>query len=158
MSGAVGRLRRWRPDDAEMLARAWNDDEVARWNSVPADRSVEAARQWIEAVIRRPSDSAGVDLVVVDDDDVVVGEIGLQIAADRGVAELGFWVDADRRREGWGRTMLDLASAEADRRGLRGLIAVSDARNDGAAALFERAGWLEVHAGAGRRAWVDRRI
>ena len=152
------RLRAWTPADAPVLAAAWTDPEIERWNPVPAHRSLTDAETWISEVTERPEDSPVLDLVMVDEHDRVLGELGLRISWSRKVAELGFWVGADHRRRGHGHRLLELASATADERGLHGLIAVSSSDNAAAIALFRSAGWLEVQARDGHKAFVDRHI
>jgi RimJ/RimL family protein N-acetyltransferase len=158
VSGPDRSLREWRLDDAADLAAAWADPEIARWNPVPADIGVDAARRWIIGVLERPVNSAVVDLVMVDAGDTIVGEVGLRIDRTRRIAEIGFWIAAARRGSGEGRRLLSLASAHADAAGVRGLLAVTDPENSAALALLDRAGWLEVRTADARRAFVDRQI
>lgn len=152
------RLRAWRTEDAASLVAAWSDPEIARWNPVPGARDLEAADRWIAAVTERPPAADVVDLVMVDENDAVIGELGLRIDRERGLAEAGFWIAGPHRRRGEGSRLLRLASDLADELGLRGLVAVTDADNAGAVALLEAAGWLEVRARPGRLAFVDRQI
>ena len=152
------RLRAWRGEDAPSLAAAWADPEIARWNPVPETRDLAAAEAWIARAAGRSEDANVVDRVMVDDHDEVIGELGLRIDRERRVAEAGFWIARHRRGRGEGTRLLTLASRLADNLGLRGLIAVTDADNAGAVALLEAAGWLEVKAHPGHRAFVDRQI
>lgn len=152
------RLREWTRADAAILVEAWSDPEIGRWNPVPTDTGLSAAEAWIDEAGRRPPDSAVVDLAMVDEHDRVLGEVGLRISWSRRIAEVGFWIGAEHRGRGCGRQLLELASGAADARDLRGLIAVSHADNDAAIALFGSAGWLEVRAQTGQRAFVDRQI
>ncbi len=98
-------LRPWATDfgDAATLARAWQDDEVARWTTVPEDRSVEAARRWIADEGNRRDAGLSVDLVVMEpgEPDRVHGEVGLVLVeAERGWAEVGYWLFPEARGAG----------------------------------------------------------
>ena len=152
------RLRAWERADAPSLAAAWSDPEIVRWNDVPVDRSLADAEAWIAGVGRRPGDSPVIDLVMVDEHDRPLGELGLRISRERRVAEAGFWIAATDRGRGEGRRLLRLASELADELDLRGLISVCDGANESAIALLRSAGWLEVQARGDRRAFVDRQI
>lgn len=152
------RLRPWFPADAPTLVAAWSDPEIARWNPVPAERSIADAEAWIIRAAQRPPDSPVRDLVMVNESDEVLGELGLRVSAERRVAEAGFWIAPAYRRQGEGKRLLRLASGVADELDLRGLISVSDAANEGAISLLRSAGWWEVRARSGHRAFVDRQI
>jgi RimJ/RimL family protein N-acetyltransferase len=98
-------LRPWGAgeDDAAALAAAWADPEIARWTSVPAEHDVEAARTWIRGEEARRSRGLAMDLVIsrLDEPRVVLGEVGLvMVEADKGWAELGFWLAPEARGGG----------------------------------------------------------
>ncbi|MCB0978951.1 MAG: GNAT family N-acetyltransferase [Acidimicrobiales bacterium] len=105
LRGTQVALRPWASDfgDALTLARAWNDPDVVRWTTVPEDRSVEAARRWISTEDQRRARGLAVDLAVTapSEPDRIYGEVGFVVAeADRGWAEVGYWMFPEARREG----------------------------------------------------------
>jgi RimJ/RimL family protein N-acetyltransferase len=93
-------LRPWRPEDAEALAAAWADPEIARWTAVPADRSVEAAGRWIAGWDERRRRGLALDLVVTPaaDDATVLGEVGIAFVTTP--PTLGWWVVPTARGQG----------------------------------------------------------
>jgi RimJ/RimL family protein N-acetyltransferase len=107
-----------------VLAAAWADPEIARWNPVPPDASVELARSWISSTSDQSAASVGIDVVLIDRE--VLGEIGFQIDPARSIAELGFWLRAEARGQGHGTTLLTLALAMAQQLELVGLVALTD--------------------------------
>lgn len=98
-------LRPWGAgeDDPAVLAAAWADPEVVRWTAVPEDATVEAARTWIRGEEVRRSSGLAMDLVIsrLDEPRIVLGEVGLvMVEADKGWAELGFWLTPEARGAG----------------------------------------------------------
>lgn len=147
-------LRPWHVDDAPVLAAAWADPEIARWNPVPPDASVEFAESWISSTSEQSAASVGIDVVLIDGD--VLGEIGFQIDPARGIAELGFWLRSEARGHGHGTTLLMLALSMARQLELVGLVALTDPGNEAAVAMLARAGWGEVPTKSDRRAFARR--
>jgi RimJ/RimL family protein N-acetyltransferase len=97
-------LRRWgeapgdAEHDAEALAAAWADPEIARWTAVPQDRSAAAARRWIVSEPERRARRLALDFVVGERE--VLGEVGLTRFDPQGRAELGFWLAPAARGRG----------------------------------------------------------
>jgi RimJ/RimL family protein N-acetyltransferase len=89
--------------DADALAAAWADAEVARWTAVPADASVAAARRWIQGEERRRAAGVAMDLVITElgSPRQIHGEVGIaMVDADRRWAELGYWLAPGSRGAG----------------------------------------------------------
>ncbi|MEJ7584106.1 MAG: GNAT family N-acetyltransferase [Acidimicrobiales bacterium] len=98
---AVGiRLRAWRGSDAEALAAAWHDEDIARYCGVPARAERDVAGRWIAGWDERADAGSALDLAVADvRHDRVLGEVGISPFPAPGVLELGWWVGpADRGR------------------------------------------------------------
>ncbi len=147
----------WREAWANVLVAAWNDPEIAAWNPVPPEPTVELATSWIRGAASQNEASIGIDVVMVDAvSGVPAGEIGLQVDPAQGIAELGFWLSASFRGAGIGRTLLDLAADLAVELELVGLVALVDAENNPAIALCEAAGWPELPTKSERRAFAYR--
>jgi RimJ/RimL family protein N-acetyltransferase len=113
-------LRAWRADDAPALAAAWADPDVARWATVPGERSLAAAARWIGGAPLRAGTGASVDLVVGPVDGAEVwGEVGvarLRLRADgdeRTVWDVGWWVVASQRGRGVARAAVALLAGWA---------------------------------------------
>jgi RimJ/RimL family protein N-acetyltransferase len=139
--------------DAEALAAAWADPDVARWTAVPEDRSVAAAARWIAGEPERRSRRLALDLVVGGCE--VQGEVGLTRFDDAGRAELGFWLAPAAR----GRGLATAAVAEATRRALTDwrltrVWARTDPDNQKAAQVLVRAGFVRQGEAGGSVVWT----
>jgi RimJ/RimL family protein N-acetyltransferase len=97
-------LRRWgeapgdAEHDAEALAAAWADPEVARWTAVPQDRSAAAAARWIAGEPERRARHLALDFVIGGSE--VLGEVGLANFDAKARAEIGFWLALAARGTG----------------------------------------------------------
>ena len=140
------RLRPWRLEDAPSLARAWTDIAIVEGSSPPADRSVESARRWIEGWDERRRAGVAFDLVVVDDDDLVVGEVGLaRVDPGRRVALIGWWVHEEARGRGVASAAVTLLTSWAvGPGGLRAVVAEIGSDNDVSIRVAERAGFTQI--------------
>lgn len=150
------RLRPWDLADAEVLSRAWNDVEIARWNPVPPDTSVTFAASWIAGTGLQNEASVGIDVVMVDVGDDVLGEVGLQVDPVQSIAEIGFWLTDAVRGQGRGRMLLSLGEQLAQQLELLGLVALTSAENAAAIALLSSSGWNEVPTNSTRRGFARR--
>lgn len=151
-------LRPWQVGDAEQLSAAWADPEIARWNAVPSDSSVEFARSWISGASTQTSVNRVIDAVAVKPEgpDEIVGEVGLQIDRRQRLGELGFWVAAPYRRQGHARTIITLGLGLAAELALRGAIAMVEPDNEAGQAALRSAGWTEIPATGARLAFAAR--
>jgi len=134
---------------------AWHDPEIRKWNPVPPEPTRELAESWIGGTSSQNEASVGID-VVLDRHGAVLGELGLQVDVAQEIGELGFWVTADARGTGVGRTLIRLAERLAGELELKGLVALVDPANQGALALLGDAGWPEVPTKSKRRAFAQR--
>ncbi len=144
-------LRTWRIDDAPALLAAWTDPDVARWNGVPPEPSIQLATKWLTGASRQTTASPSIDIVLVDDNDQVLGEVGFVIDRQRQVAEVGFWVGAAHRRHGVGSRLLAAARQLAPPLELERAFAISEAENEAAIALLGACGWPEVATTTSKR-------
>ncbi|MEU5658870.1 GNAT family protein [Streptomyces sp. NPDC047737] len=100
-------LRPLRAADAQAVAQAGDDPEVARWTPFPSPFTAEHARHWMAA-----QDAAGtVNLIVTDraNGTRVLGWVGLHdLDLPQRRAELGIWLAADARGRGVGRRAMAL--------------------------------------------------
>lgn len=151
-------LRPWQVGDAEQLSAAWADPEIARWNAVPSDSSVEFARSWISGASTQTSVNRVIDAVAVKPErpDEIVGEVGLQIDRRQRLGELGFWVASPHRRQGHARTVIGLGLLMAKALDLRGAVAMVEPDNEVAQATLLSASWTEIPATGTRLAFAAR--
>ena len=148
-------VRPWDIDDAPSLVAAWQDEEIARWNPVPPEPSLELAERWIGSTETQNEASVGIDVVAVRAG-MVLGELGLQIDPAQRIAEVGFWVGSNHRGDGVGRGLLAIAQLLGVELELRGLVALVDPDNSAAVALVTSMAWPEVPTTSGRRAFAFR--
>ena len=143
-SGIV--LRPWSAGDAPALAAAWVDAESARRLPVPDDPTAERARHWIAGGRERRRLGLALDLVVVDADDRVLGEVGLSaVDAAHSAAAIGWWTIAEARDSGVASAAVILFTDwSLDTLGLSVLIAEVGTDNPASAAVAERAGYRRL--------------
>ena len=136
-------LRRWRPDDAQDVARACADPDTARWLPVSVPYTAADARAYVEQIVQAQwSDGSAANVAVTD---AVTGEllgaVGLRLRD--GIGEVGYWTAPWTRGRGvagraaqlhtaWGVEALGLARVEL----------LTDTRNTASQRVAERAGFL----------------
>lgn len=86
---AAGTLRPLRADDAEPIARACADPDVARWTQVPQPYGIENAHEFIRS---RRSGEDRVWAIDVDGLAGVIGVSGTQPTLPGAVTGIGYWV------------------------------------------------------------------
>lgn len=161
LSWDSGSLRPWTADDAATLVDAWHDREIARWNPVPPDPTIERATHWIAGCEARLDADRSLDLCIVDDSPTaaVIGEVGLSgFDWDRGAALIGYWVLPIGRGRGLA-TQATAALADWAIRGigLKLIIARCNSANLASQAVAQRAGFSHAHSdGDGNELWVLR--
>jgi ribosomal protein S18 acetylase RimI-like enzyme len=85
--------------------------------------------RWLETQSDRPVDQltrmfrSGLEdqhiLLVVEQEDGIVGSIGIHPTKVEGVHDLGMWMLREFRGQGWGRRLVEAALDEAQARGIR---------------------------------------
>lgn len=148
-------FRPWAVSDAPVLVAAWTDAEIARWNPVPTEPTLELAESWIRSTEAQNEASVGID-VVATSGGVVAGEVGLQVDPAQAIGEVGFWVDAAHRRSGVGHALLTFAQELAKSLELAGLVVLIDPANTAALELLTAKGWPEIPTKSQRRAFAYR--
>ncbi len=144
----------WRVELAPALLDAWTDPEIARWNPVPPEPSLELAEKWIRSTETQNEASIGIDVVLTNPG--VIGEVGLQIDPVHSIGEVGFWLAAAHRGIGMGAALLHVAEALCAELELQGLVALVDPANSAAIALLSSQGWPEIPTKSDRQAFVYR--
>ena len=157
-------LRPWAPTptDAEALAAAWADPEIAAAARVPDDTSLAAAARWIAGDPGRRAAGLSLDLVVaaLDGGDAVLGEVGLTtIDRERRRAEMGWWIAAEYRGRGLAgaaaRLLADWALSPVG--GLDQVWARLTPGNAASARVAAAAGLVELGAAGGTAVWARTR-
>ena len=155
--GSVYALVPWQIGWTQALVAAWLDPEIAYWNPVPPEPTLELAQSWISGTAEQNEASIGIDVVLASvADAAVAGEIGLQIDPSQGIAEVGFWLAEDFRGKGLGKTLLGAAQDLAAELELAGLVALVDPDNRKAISLLEAMAWPELPTKSHRRAFAYR--
>jgi RimJ/RimL family protein N-acetyltransferase len=154
LTDGVVALRPWEPDDAPVLAAAWEIADLQRWTAVPDLRGEHEARRWIEGTPTLRGTGRSLDLLVTDaDDHRPLGEVGLSGFGKGGGrdAEVGWWVlEGERGRGVAARAVALLAEwALGPPMLLDELVAWVDRENLASARVAERAGFRRSPGSAG---------
>jgi RimJ/RimL family protein N-acetyltransferase len=157
-------LRPWAatPADAQALAAAWADPEIAAASRVPDDTSVAAAARWIAGEPGRRAAGRSLDLVVapLDGGGAVLGEVGLTtIDRERRRAAMSWWIAAGLRRRGLARAATRLLAdwALSPAGDLDQVWARIAPGNEASARVAAAAGLVELGGGGGRAVWARTR-
>jgi RimJ/RimL family protein N-acetyltransferase len=144
--GAGITLRAWTTSDAPALVAAWADIEIARRLQVPDDPTIEHAEHWIAGGGERRRHGLALDLVVVDVDDRVLGEVGLSaVNTRRAAAAIGWWTTAGARGRGVASTAVVLLTDwSLTTLGFAVLVAEVGMDNPASSAVAERAGYRRL--------------
>lgn len=139
------RLRRWTSDDVGVLMRAINDQEIVRWiPDIPVPFGGMEAESLIENATADWAKEKAAHLAIEDlSTSELVGSIGLvRIDWVQRVAEIGYWIAAEKRGLGFGRASLIRISRWAfDDLGFRRLELYIDPANSTSLRLAEACGF-----------------
>ena len=143
-------LRALQPDDAAAVAAACNDDEIARWMTLPLDYSEEYASEWIASTQDGWAKGTADFAVVERTSSALVGAIGL-VVREPWLGEIGYWTAAAFRGLGYTTRALTLVTAWGFSQGLTRLqltIRVGNAASERVAARvgFRLEGTLRAYA------------
>jgi RimJ/RimL family protein N-acetyltransferase len=133
LTDGVVTLRPRRPDDVDAIVAACQDPEIPRWTMVPSPYTREHAEEWLAH-----ADPRSVHLLAVDADDRLLGSFSvMEIDAERGYGELGYWVAAEARRRGVATRAVTLLRGRAADLGLRELEIMTEPENVASARVAE---------------------
>ena len=132
-------LRPWAPADADALAAAWADPDIARWTAVPADHSLAAATAWIAGWDVRRLRGLALDLVVARaaDPGPVLGEVGVSFLTRP--PEVGWWLVPAARGQGIAKRAVRLLAERLRDAGATDLTADVDPANPASLAVARAA-------------------
>lgn len=81
--------------------RAWQDTDIAAFNAVPSEPTLATAQHWIAGDEDRFARRLSIDLVIVTEADLVIGEVGLAGFSDKHQGALiGYWLLPEARGQG----------------------------------------------------------
>ena len=147
----------WQAGWAQALLAAWVDPDIARWNPVPPEPTLELAQSWIRGTADQNEASIGIDVVLARAADAALaGEVGLQVDPTQGIAEVGFWLAEGFRGKGVGKIMLAAAQDLAAELELAGLVALVEPANTAAIGLLQEMAWQELPTKSHRQAFAFR--
>jgi RimJ/RimL family protein N-acetyltransferase len=148
--GVVG-LRGMRQSDIPAIVTACQDPEISRWTRVPRPYTAEDAQRFLAVSATEAAAGEGIALAVADDDDRLVGTMGLFGLDGQSRGEIGYWTAAAARGQGVTTRavvlMRDWAHAEL---GLRTIEILCHRDNQPSQRVAERAGF--AHTGEIRSA------
>lgn len=154
-------LRPWAPPDAEALAAAWADPQVAAHTAVPPAHDLPAAERWVAGEEQRRHRGLALDLVIAQGEGPaeVLGEVGLARLDRERRAEIGFWLAPEARGRGVATTAVRLLTTwalapEGTGLGLRQVWARTAPDNRPAAAVLGRAGFHRTGEAGGTTVWT----
>ncbi len=138
------RLREWRYEDAEQLAAAANNPNVAKnlRNTFPHPYSLEDAKQFLNLFI--PNEGKNQIARAIEVDQKAVGGISVSVQGDiyEKSAELGYWLSEDYWRQGITSRAVQLICQEAFARfDILRIFAEPFAHNAGSRGVLEKAGF-----------------
>jgi RimJ/RimL family protein N-acetyltransferase len=94
------RLRPPTERDIARITEVCQDAEIQRWTRVPSPYGEEDARAFVRLATESLTSGRGAHLVVVRDDDVVLGAAGIDIDGRDLSGQVGYWVAPAARRQG----------------------------------------------------------
>ena len=131
--------------------------DVVEQTRLPDPYPADGAAAWIEYVRPRHQRGEEYSFAVVDHEGRTVGACGLVVQSDRREAELGYWIGAPYRGEGYAsaaaREAVRFALADAE---LERVFALPLADNAGSRRVLEKAGLRFVRLRPAEERWVGR--
>ena len=107
-------LREWRQADVPAIQEASHDPLIPLLTTVPSTSGVAEALAFIDRQHDRLRTGAGYAFAIADQNDLVVGHIGLFFTAGAGArASIGYWIGSSRRRNGFAADALNTLTAWA---------------------------------------------
>ena len=97
LAGALVRLRPFRLDDADAVARACGDPDIPAFTMMAPNLTVEEARQWIATGLEWWPRGVARFAITIPPEDGCVGQVGVQFDFAMRRAEAFYWVAPDVR-------------------------------------------------------------
>jgi RimJ/RimL family protein N-acetyltransferase len=143
LDDGVVRLRPPAPDDVDSVVAVCQDEEAARFTTIPWPYERRHAVEWVEESTRCWADGVRASFVIVDASTEVVGTLGLvRFEPDRSVAEVGYLVKNTARGRGFAPRAVRLIVPWVLRDlGYQRLELQTDVRNHSSQRVAEKAGF-----------------
>lgn len=93
-------LRQMREDDAPIVTAYCDDPSIRRWVELPSPYTEAEFREWRRQAEERRLAGEGLELLIVDAEDVPIGGMGLKQLDRPGYAEIGYLLSAPARGRG----------------------------------------------------------
>ena len=144
-------IRNATEDDAEQLARWWNDGKIMAYAGFPHGTGEKA--EDIAAGLRRNLDKTGRQLII-EIDHAPIGEMNYR-SPDGRTAEIGIKIcDVSRQDQGAGKILLSLLIAALFRDlGFEKIVLDTNLKNKRAQHVYERLGFTKLRVN--ENAWTD---
>lgn len=137
-------LRRFRLDDAAVLASYRSVPEVARYQSWTSPYSLDKARYAVQTMVAADPSQPGWFQYAVElaDEKHLIGDVGVNLADNLRQAEIGYTLAPDQQGHGYATEAVRAVLDHLFRvQGLHRVSAECDARNTASARLLERLGF-----------------
>ncbi|MGH2943578.1 MAG: GNAT family N-acetyltransferase, partial [Solirubrobacteraceae bacterium] len=99
LTDGVVTLRAWRPLDRDAVVAALQDPEIPRWTLVPSPYGPAQYDDWLIQQDEQRAAGAGLHLLIVDDEDRLLGATGVQLTEE--APDIGYWCAREQRRRGY---------------------------------------------------------
>jgi RimJ/RimL family protein N-acetyltransferase len=99
LTDGVVTLRAWRREDRDAVVAALQDEEIARWTSVPSPYRPADFDGWMAAQVEQRAAGTGVHCLVVDPENRLLGSAGVQLT--EAVPDIGYWCVREHRGRGY---------------------------------------------------------
>jgi RimJ/RimL family protein N-acetyltransferase len=106
LTDGVVTLRTYRPEDCNAIVAALQDAEIPRWTQVPWPYGPEQYEDWLIQQAEQRAAGIGLHLLVVDNQDHLLGAIGAQLT--EAAPDIGYWCVREHRRRGYSRRAVRL--------------------------------------------------
>jgi RimJ/RimL family protein N-acetyltransferase len=139
-------LRPGRPEDADAVTAACQDEEIQRWTFVPSPYRHEHAVEWLAGSPERARVGEAANFLCFGADGRLAGSFSImEIDFERGYGEIGYWTAPDARGRGVATRAVRLLRDWGHRElGLTVLEILTHRDNAAARRVAERAGFVDT--------------
>jgi [ribosomal protein S5]-alanine N-acetyltransferase len=134
-------LRPFEHKDAPAVVRACADEDIVRFTFMVEGTDESDAIEWIDRSNEWWPRVPRFAIVDADDDDRVLGQVGIAVSAHRRSAEAYYWVLRDARRRGVASTALGIVADWAFAKGVERLFLLVHTDNEASNGLASRMGF-----------------
>lgn len=99
LTDRVVTLRTYRRGDCDAVVAALQDPEIERWMQIPSPYGPAQYEDWLIQQAEQRAAGSGLHFLVVDDQDRLLGAIGVQLT--EGPPDMSYWCTRVHRRRGY---------------------------------------------------------